>query len=128
MRNKTKGRILHISSLVIDIAPPLIATLTQFPVWIEDSSEATISGIVLLLGFICCLPFINQIKEYFKSPAVVVIWAVIYVALMLLQSIIDQMVTVAFIGSISNLIGTGLYKWGDAYTDKKDEETENKEA
>lgn len=123
MRNKTKGRILHISSLVIDVAPPLIATLTQFPVWIEHSSEATISGIVLLLGFICCLPFINQIKEYMKSPAVVVIWAIVYVAFMLLRSIIDQMLIVAFIGLISNIIGTGLYKWGDIYSDKKDEET-----
>ena len=118
MSNTVKGRILHISALVVDIVPPLVATLTQFPVWVEHSSEATISGIVLLLAFICCLPFIKQIIAYFKSPSIPVVWAIIYIALVMLQSIINQMVIVSFIGLIANVIGAALYKWGDSYNAK----------
>lgn len=118
MYNKTKGRILHILALVIDIVPPLIATLTQFPIWVEHSSEATVSGIVLLLTFICCLPFIRQLKEYMKSPSIIVIWAIIYVLLVLLESIITQIIRVAFIGLVSNTVGAILYKWGNTYTEK----------
>lgn len=119
MSNKTKAGILHISALIVDIAPPLVATLAQFPIWVEHSSEATISGIVLLLSFICCLPFIKQIIAYFKSPSIPVVWAVIYVALVMLQSIINQIVIVAFTGLVSNIIGAGLYKWGDVYKEKE---------
>ena len=118
MSNTTKGRILQILALVIDVVPALAATLTQFPIWIEHSSEATVSGIVLLLSFICCLPFIKQIKEYLKSPSVIVVWAIIYIMLVLLESIITQIVCVAFIGLVSNVIGAGLYKWGSTYIGK----------
>lgn len=118
MSNAVKGRILHISALVVDIIPPLVATLTQFPVWVEHSSEATISGIVLLLVFVCCLPFVKQIVAYLKSPSIPVVWAIIYIALVMLQSIINQMVIVSFIGLIANVIGAGLYKWGDSYSAK----------
>lgn len=118
MSNKVKGRILHVSALAVDIAPPLLATLCQFPLWVEASSEATISGIAVLLIFICSLPFVNQIKEYMKLPSVPVAWAIVYVLFAMIQSIIDQMVIVAFVGLVSNVIGTGLYKWGDTYKEK----------
>lgn len=125
MKPKTKRTILHISALTVDILPPVIATIAQFPVWIETSSEATVSGLAVLMLFFCALPFVNQIKEWLKNPSVPIMWAVIYVVFCLLQNIIDQIVIVAFIGLISNVVGTGLYKWGDIYNSEGNEkETE----
>ena len=70
-----------------------------------------------------------------KSPSAPVVWAVFLILFVCLQKIIDQMVIVCGVGLVANLIGTGLYKFGD-YIGKKpdkgnngnaDEETDNGE-
>ena len=38
---------------------------------------------------------------------------IFFVLLTLLKNIIDEMLIVAFAGVISNVIGAGIYKWGD---------------
>ena len=92
MNDVTKGKILHIVALTIDILTPLIVTLTQFPVWIEKSAEATVSGVVLLLAFVSCVPFLKQVKGFMKSPSVPIVWLVIFVMLTLLNNIINQVI------------------------------------
>lgn len=108
-----KGKILKDIAIIIDIFPALIATVCQFPIWIDRSSDATVSGVFLILAFFSVLPFIKQIKAYIKSPSVPVVWLVIFVLLALLRSIIDQMIIVSLIGLISNILGTVIYKIGE---------------
>lgn len=118
MTNTTKGNILKIIAILIDVGAPLAATLTQFPVWIDRSSEATFSGVFVLLAFISCLPFIKVIKSYFKSPAVWVVWLVVFGSMYVLESIIDEMIVVAFVGLVANCIGAVIYKIGRRLTKK----------
>ncbi len=113
MKRATKGKIIKGSAVVIDVAAPLIATICQFPVWIEKSSSATISGIFLLFAFFSCLPFIKQIKMWMKSPSVPVLWVIFLVLFSLLRNIIDQMWMVCVIGAVSNCFGAILYKVGN---------------
>jgi hypothetical protein len=118
---RQKGRVLQGVALSVDVLPALIATLTQFPVWIEQSAEATVSGIVLVFGFLACIPLIKQIKAFIKSPSAPIMWCVLYLGLVVLRNIIDQMVVVCFVGMISNAIGTVIYKYGTALINKDEE-------
>lgn len=121
MSDITKGRVLKISALTIDILAPLVATLTQFPIWIDKSAEATVSGVAMLLVFFSCIPALKYIRAFIKSPSVPIVWLVVFVMLTMLNNIIEQMIVVAFIGTISNTIGTVLYKLGEKYTPRKEQ-------
>ena len=121
MSNKLKGRVIKAVALVFDILPPFIATLTQFPIWIEDSAEATLSGLVVVLAFISFIPLLKHIRNFIKSPSIVVLWLIGFLMLKVMQSIIDQMVIVCFVGLISNAIGMVIYKIGDAVSKKEAE-------
>ena len=118
MKNSTKGKIIKSSAVVLDVSVPFIATLTQFPLWVERSSDATMSGLFLMLAFFSVLPFLKQLKAYFKSPSVLVVWAIILVFLICIRNIIDEMLIVSFAGLTSNLIGAGIYKLG-AWVERK---------
>ena len=112
IKRSTLGKIIKGGAICIDVAAPLIATITQFPIWVEASSEATVSGLFLIFAFLSALPFIKQIREYFKSPSVIVVFAVILIFLVALRNIINEMIVVCFVGTIANLIGAGIYKVG----------------
>lgn len=120
MKNATKGKVIKGAALTIDVAAPLIATICQFPVWVEKSSAATISGIFLVFAFLSFLPFLNQIKTWLKSPSVPVLWCVFLVIFTLLRNIIDQMWFICVVGVISNCAGSLIYKIGNTVEVKPD--------
>lgn len=132
MINRTKGNILKAIAVTIDVSVPFVATLTQFPIWVEKSSEATMSGLFLIFAFLSCLPFIKQIKAYFHSPSVWVIWVVLLVLFVCLRNIIEEMILVCFFGAIANLIGSGIYTVGEKikgnpHNEQEPTDTNNKE-
>ena len=124
MKNATKGKIIKTVALCIDVGVPLIATLTQFPLWIEKSAEATMSGFCLVLMLLSVLPFFKQLKEYFKSPSAWVVWTIIFVVMLVLHNIIGQMLIVSFAGAIANILGAGLYVLGRHIGEKEDKKKE----
>ena len=109
-------------AIVVDVAGPLVATLLQVPVWVQQSSKATMSGLFLLFAFFSILPFVKQVKMWLRSPAVWGIWIGLFVLFVILRNIIDQMVIVCFVGMISNIIGAGIYKVGSIVCGKKEKE------
>ena len=119
MTNRTKGDILKTLAVAIDVSVPLAATLTQFPVWIEKSSEATVSGLFLVFALLSCLPFLKQIKAFLRSPAVWMIWVVLFALFVCLRNIIDEMITVCFFGTVANVIGAAIYKLGNIIGNKR---------
>ncbi len=120
MKNKTKGKIIKATALVLDVGSPLVATMTQFPVWIQHSSESTISGVFLLFTMLSAIPFMKQIKEWVKSPSAWVMWCIMLVVFILLRNIIDQMVIICFVGAVANILGSGIYKFGIHIEGKED--------
>lgn len=125
MKNRTKGTIVRGVATTVSVGAPLAATISQFPIWVNESSEATVSGCFLVLAFLCCIPFIRQIREYMKSPSAPVMWAVFLVMFIILKNIISQMVIVCAVGLFANLIGTGLFKLGDHIKELPDKEAED---
>ncbi len=125
MKNKTKGAIIKWVSIVLCVAAPLAATLSQFPVWIAAGDRATISGIAVVLLFISCLPFIRVIKEKLKSPAAWLLWTILAVITILLANIIFQMRFVCIVGAVSNGIGALLFRWANYLIGKPDKDFDN---
>ena len=123
MKNKTKGNIIKWVSIVLCVAAPLAATLSQFPVWIATSDRATISGIAVVLLFLSCLPFIRVIREKLKSPAAWLVWTILAVLTILLANIIYQMRFVCIVGAVSNGIGALLFKLTDRIKNKPDNDS-----
>lgn len=115
MSNRVKYIILTCVAFFVSVAPPLAATLLQFPLWIDTSDEALISGVTVLLLFFCCLPFYKAIIAYFKSPSAPVVWICICGFMYVMKSIADQMFVVACVGAVSNLIGMLCFKWRNRY-------------
>ena len=112
MRRETVGKILKVTALIIDVVGPLGATLTQFPVWIDRSAGATVSGLFVFFALLSAIPFFKQIKAYFKSPSAWVMWTVIFVVFVILNSISDEMIIICGVGMIANIIGAGIHKLG----------------
>jgi hypothetical protein len=120
MKNSTKGAIIKTVALGIDVGAPLAATFTQFPLWGEQSAEATMSWLCLVLLGLSVLPFLKQLKEYFKSPSAWVVWGIIFVLLLMLKNIIDQILIVSFAGLVANAVGAGVYNIGKTVAEKED--------
>lgn len=120
MRRTTKGKILKISALVLDVGTPLAATMTQFPMWINRSAGATVSGTFVLFALLSAIPFFKQIKAFFKSPSVWVMWIIMFVVLVVLREIIDEMVIICFAGALANIMGAALYKIGERFEKQRD--------
>lgn len=115
MSSRAKYIILSCIAFLISVAPPLVATVLQFPLWIEQSSEATVSGIAVILIFFSCLPFYKAIINYFKSPSAPVVWICICVFMYIMKSIAEEMFIVSCVGAVSNLIGMVCFRWRDKF-------------
>lgn len=123
MKNTTKGKIFKITALTVDVAAPLAATISQFPIWVDKNSAATISGLFLVFAFLSAIPFMKQIKAYLKSPSAWSMWCIILVLFVALRNIIDQMLIVCLVGLIANACGAGLHKAGEYIEKKPDKNT-----
>ena len=116
-----KARLIKGGALMLDVGAPLIATFTQFPVWVERSAEATVSGMFLMFAILCSIPLFKSFKGLLKSPSAPLMWGIVFAALVSLRNIVDEMIVISFVGLISNGIGWGLYKVGDN-CDKKNKD------
>ena len=115
MSRKAKYITLNIIALTMCVAPPAVATLYQFPLWVEKGADATVSGLAVFMLFLCALPFVRTIKEALKSPSVKFMWFAVLVILWLLRTIIDEMIVVCAVGFLSNCVGSLFYLWRDKY-------------
>ena len=115
MTNRAKASILTAVALLVSILPPLVATLLQFPVWTERSAEATVSGVVCFLGFVCLVPLYKQILALLKTPSAPILWTVLALLMYVMKSIAAEMFVVAVVGAVSNTVGWALFKWRDVY-------------
>lgn len=124
MRNSTKGSICKGTAVFIDVAAPLAAVVTQFPIWVQKSAEATVSGLFLILALICSIPLLKHIKAFIRSPSIPIVWCILFVVFLVMKSIIDEMLIVCFVGVISNAMGAFVYKFGKHLQEKDAKEGE----
>jgi hypothetical protein len=97
----------------ISVVPPLVATLCQFPLWIDTSAQCTLSGLTILLLFLCIAPLIKAAKLYLKSPSIPLVWSAVAVMAFVARSIIEQVCFISVVGVVSSVIGWCLFKYRD---------------
>lgn len=105
-----KRKMLKAAALAIDVGAPMSATLTQFPLWIERSAGATVSGLVILFAIMSAVPLMRYYKRILKSPSAPLMWGILFGLLSALHSIIEEMLVISFVGLVANVIGWGLFK------------------
>ena len=108
----TKRGTIKVIAVAIDVGAPLIATLTQFPIWVERSAEATVSGIFLVFALLSAVPLFKSFKRLLRSPSSPLMWGLIFVFFYALRAIVDEMIFISFVGLVSNVIGWGMEKYG----------------
>ena len=113
MSNRTKGALLKGSSLVLSVGVPFAATCTQFPMWIEQSASATVSGLFVMFALISAIPILRWLKGQNKSPSGEILWTVLFIILVAVNEIIKQMILISFFGMVANWIGAILYNFGE---------------
>ena len=112
MKETVKALAINIFALTVSVVPPLLATLSYFPLWIERDSRAVISGLVLLLVLVSSIPIMRALKRALTSPSVVGIWLILFILFFFLSRIADEMTMISLVGLISNCIGAILFKIG----------------
>lgn len=113
MKARTKAKILKFVAVAIDIIAPVIAAATQFPIWIHKGKGATLSGLFIVVAIICIIPAFRALVKHINTPGMPIVWTVLFAVLFALSRIIEQMLIVCIVGIISNLIGAGIYLYGD---------------
>ena len=113
MTSRTKSIILRIIAVLLCVLPPLAVTLAYFPLWVERSTAATLSGSALVLMLLCLVPLMRQISKGIKTPAMWMIWLFLFLLFFALKAIVDELEVITFVGFVSNSIGAVLYKWGE---------------
>lgn len=124
MTNTTKASLMKKAALVMAIGCPIGAAATQFPVWVHESSEATMSGMFLVIVLLSSIPIFRLMRDRLKSPFMPLLWIAFTVVLLALRAIIDDLILIGGIASISNTAGWALYKGGCAVEKKEDIEPE----
>jgi hypothetical protein len=111
--NKQRRVLLTLAALTVSVAPPLLATLSYFPLWKERSALALLSGWSLLLVILAASPILRLIRERLRSPSAWFVWLLLFLLFSCLSAIAAEMKVISLIGFISNLIGAYLFKLAD---------------
>lgn len=101
--------VLKCAGMVLCVVPPLVATLSYFPLWAGEGSQM-VSGLALMLCVIAHAPLLRGIRRLLSSPASFTIWGLIFLFFLMTSAIAHEVEVISFIGFISNLLGALLFK------------------
>ena len=113
MTSSLKRGIIRLVALAICTAPPIIATISFFPMWKSRGGGALLSGFTVLLLLASAYPLLKVLKRALRSPSVFTLWLIIFLVFALVRSIAHEMTVISFVGLTSNLIGACLFKLSD---------------
>ena len=122
MSKLTKGRLICLAAILLDVGAPLVATTTFFPVWVEQSAAATVSGIFVFLALLSAIPLFRVVKEKLKSPSAWTIWLIMFVLFWALESIVSEIKIIAFVGFASNVVGMLMYRHGNRLDERENKD------
>lgn len=97
--------ILHIAGLLLCIVPPVICTLSYFPIWYHAGAEKALAGGSVILIILAAIPLFKFLRSYLESPASYIVWLIIFILFFLLSKIAYEMTVISFVGFVSNLLG-----------------------
>ena len=112
---------LHITGLILCVAPPAICTLSYFPLWSNAGGGRVIAGGAALLLVMCAIPIVKFFKKNFESFASYLMWLCAFLVFLLLSRIAEEMTVITFVGFVSNLIGAIFFALAKRCGVKNDE-------
>jgi Co/Zn/Cd efflux system component len=110
MKPTLRSAILNAVGLTLSVVPPIVATVSYFPIWREEGAASVISGFCLLLLLISALPLARYAARRLSSPSVCMLWTAIFLLFYFLGKIAEQMTVIALVGTISNILGAVLFR------------------
>lgn len=119
-RHGRKKRLLTALGLLLAVLPPAVATLECFPLWVERGGTRILSGCAVLLLICAARPICRFVRRRFDSPAAWVFWGVLWVALLCLRQIVDELYCIALVGMLSNIAAAICFEIA-----RRGEETQN---
>ncbi len=101
---------LHILGFVLCVVPPIICTLSYFPLWRESGGGRALSGLCALLTVISALPLYKAVRRLLASPASYTVWLLLFLLFFSLSRIADEMTVISFVGFLGNILGAVCFK------------------
>lgn len=111
MKRGIKELTLKLFAVLFSTVPPIIATLSYFPLWCRSGAVTVISGLTLLLLLFSISPVIKLLRRYFASPTSRGLWFFTFVVFFALSKIADELVVISFVGYLGNLISSLLWRF-----------------
>lgn len=103
-RLNVRGAVLNLVGLIFSVVPPLVATLSYFPLFVEKGTGSVASGIALVLLIVSAVPLFKFVRRALDSPSARTVWLVAFVLFFTLGRIADEITVISFVGALSNLI------------------------
>ena len=111
---------MYYTGLVLSILAPFIATLTQFPVWTEQVDPKQVSAMFIVMAVVCAVPLLNHFKQALKSPSAIAVWVFLFLITWGMKQIVNQIMIIALVGLIANIIGAILCGVGNKVKEMPD--------
>lgn len=128
MKNATKGKVLTGVGYGVATVAPLVATASQFPVFVEKSADATLSGVFILVCCVVAVPLLLYVKrlrannsQIVKPPTALTFWILVLVGCLALEAIITQFKIIALAGIGGASVAEILFKSAKKVALKPDE-------
>ena len=110
-RNNPALRLLFNSlGLGTCIIPVVVTIFSYFPLWIAREDASILSGFSILLVGAALVPMYKHLGRILRSPSSHTMWFIIFAVFFMLSKIADEMTVISFVGFISNLVGSFLFK------------------
>ena len=103
--NFIKAVTIRAIALAVCVAPPLIATVSYFPIWMIKGDAYVLSGFALCLALLSLIPFYKHLARLLKSPSAYSVWLILFILFFLLSRIAEEMTVISFVGFIGNALG-----------------------
>lgn len=121
-KNNPAKRLFYYSlGMAVSIIPVGVCIFTYFPLWIRRGDASILSGLSLILIGAALIPLYKHLKGFMRSPSAPTMWLVSFLIFFLLSRIADEMTVISFVGFISNLFGSALFKLSRKYAIRSEE-------
>lgn len=111
--------ILSSLALAVSVLPPLIAVISYFPVWSSRGSGAVLSGFAALLAVLSAMPLFKLLSRLLSSPSAWMMWLITFIVFFALSRIVNEMLVISLVGTLSNIVGAVLFRAAAAGEKKK---------
>lgn len=113
--NPAKRLLFSFLGLVLCVIPVTVTIFSYFPLWIAREDASILSGVSLLLAATAAVPLYKHLRHALKSPSAPFMWFVFFILFLILSKIADEMTVIAFVGFVTNLVGSLFFKLSARY-------------